>query len=428
MTLITYSTIIMVKKIIKTDPLVELLEGADREMLITLIDELAKHRLDVRRECFDYLNKHISLSTAQRSDSDGEIIMALWNELYSELQDFDECGGGDYDREDNLIEQLADLIHKLENSTVEEKVRCALLEEVMPFIISSNAGFDDQLYELAYATCSSDEDWRNLAQMLEAINQDSPTRQAREIYRKLGDRAKYLELRDKKMKYGDDYHDLATFYLDEGNRKEAISVAEEGMKKGVGRMDGLRKFLSDRALEDGNREKYLALQFELASEYLSLETYNTFKNICSVEEWSAFEPKIVELLDTSCSKGYLKIRMQREEYEEALAILLKSSYHHYYAFDADDELNTVQQLEKRFPEQILTYYKSGLGNLNSNAQRKEYAQQAGVMAKVRHMMVDVIQDETRWTLFAGKVKADNLRRPAFQEEFGRVLAGWGDLQ
>ena len=120
--------------------------------------------------------------------------------------------------------------------------------------------------------------------------------------------------------------------------------------------------------------------------------------------------------------------MQREEYEEALAILLKSSYHHYYAFDADDELNTVQQLEKRFPEQILTYYKSGLGNLNSNAQRKEYAQQAGVMAKVRHMMVDVIQDETRWTLFAGKVKADNLRRPAFQEEFGRVLAGWGDLQ
>ncbi|NMW19616.1 MAG: hypothetical protein HKK66_11490, partial [Chlorobiaceae bacterium] len=277
-------------------------------------------------------------------------------------------------------------------------------------------------------TCSSDEDWRNLAQMLEAINQDSPTRQAREIYRKLGDRAKYLELRDKKMKYGDDYHDLATFYLDEGNRKEALSVAEEGMKKGLGRMDGLRKFLSDRALEDGNREKYLALQFELASEYLSLETYNTFKNICSVEEWSAFEPKIVELLDTSCSTGYLKIRMQREEYKEALAILLKSSYHHYYAFDADDELNTVQQLEKRFPEQILTYYKSGLGNLNSNAQRKEYAQQAGVMAKVRHMMVDVIQDETRWTLFAGKVKADNLRRPAFQEEFGRVLAGWGDLQ
>ena len=416
----------MSKKIIKTDPLVELLEAADREMLITLIAELAKHRLDVRRECFDYLNKHLSLSTAQRSDSDGELIMALWNELYSELQDFDECGGGDYDREDNLIEQLADLINKLENSTAEEKVRRALLEEVMPFIISSNAGFDDQLYELAYATCSSDKDWRNLAQMLEAINKDSPTRQARDIYQKLGDRVKYLELRHKKMKYGDDYHDLATFYWDEGNRKEALSVAEEGMKKGVGRMDGLRKFLSDRALEEGNREKYLALQFELATEYLSLETYNTFKNICSVEEWSAFEPKIVELLDKSRSTGYLKIRMHREEYEEALAILLKRN-HSGYGGESGDELTTAKELEQRFPEQILTYYMSGFGNLNSNAQRKEYAKQAGVMAKVRHMLVDVIKDEARWTLFAGKVKADNLRRPAFQQEFGSVIQGWGDL-
>lgn len=117
----------------------------------------------MRRECFDYLNKHLSLSTLQKSESDGEIIMALWNELYSELEDFDECGGGYYHRENDLIEQLEERIKKLQNSSAEEKVRRGLLEEVMPFIISSNAGFDDQLYELAEATCSSDEDWRNLA-------------------------------------------------------------------------------------------------------------------------------------------------------------------------------------------------------------------------------------------------------------------------
>jgi hypothetical protein len=49
------------------------------------------------------------------------------------------------------------------------------------------------------------------------------------------------------------------------------------------------------------------------------------------------------------------------------------------------------------------------------------------MLKVRHMLVDVIKDDTRWKVFAGKVKRDNLRRPAFQEEFGRVIAGWQDL-
>ena len=49
------------------------------------------------------------------------------------------------------------------------------------------------------------------------------------------------------------------------------------------------------------------------------------------------------------------------------------------------------------------------------------------MAKVRHMLVEVIGNEARWKKFAAKVKQDNIRRPAFQEEFGRALPGWREL-
>lgn len=77
----------------------------------------------------------------------------------------------------------------------------------------------------------------------------------------------------------------------------------------------------------------------------------------------------------------------------------------------------------RFPEQYLTIYFAGLGNLNSNATRKGYAERARVMLKVRHMSVDVLKDENRWEAFACKVKRDNLRRPAFQEEFTKVVPG-----
>ncbi len=416
----------MVKKKKTADSLVDLLEAAKPETLIKLIAELAEDRPDVRRECFDYLKKHVSLTPAQKTRSEGEIVMALWWELSPDLEELDDCGGGDYGTEDHVADLLDEIRKKLVNSKVEEQVRRELLDEVLPFIKSGNAGLDDPLYDLAYATCYSDEDWRRLAQMLEAMNKDWPTDHARRIYRKLGDRAKYLELRHKKLVYGGDYYDLATFYWDEGNREESLSVAEEGKKKGQGRMDELRKFLSDRAREGGNREQYLALQFEQTTDHLTLAKYTAFKKTCTAEEWKIHEPKIIERLDKAWSSESLKIRMQRKEYDQAVAILLKDKYPRY-AWDSGDELKTAKQLEERFPEQILTYYLSGLGNLNNNATRKEYTERAKVMLKVRHMLVDVIKDESRWKVFAGKVKRENLRRPAFQEEFGKVIAGWREL-
>ena len=416
----------MGKKKKPADPLIDLLEAAKPEALITLIAELAEDRPDVRRECFDYLKRHVSLTPAQKTRSEGEIVMALWWELYPDLEELDDCGGGDYGTEDHVADLLDEIRKKLVNSKIEEQVRRDLLDEVLPFIKSGNAGLEDSLYDLAYATCCRDEDWRHLAQMLEAMNKEWPTDHARRIYRKLGDRAKYLELRHKKLVYGGDYHDLATFYWDEGNRKEALSVAEEGKKNGQGRMDELRKFLSDRAREGGDREQYLALQFEQATDHLTLAKYTAFKKTCTAEEWTIHEPKILERLDKAWSSESLKIRMQRKEYDQAVAILLKEKYPRY-AWDSGDELKIAKQLEECFPEQILTYYLSGLGNLNSNATRKEYTERAKVMLKVRHMLMDVIKDESRWKIFAGKVKRENLRRPAFQEEFGRVITGWREL-
>jgi hypothetical protein len=173
----------MAKKKKTSDPLVDLLEATKPETLIKLIAELAEDRPDVRRECFDYLKKHVSLTPAQKTRSEGEIVMALWWELFPDLEELDDCGGGDYWTEDRVADLLDEIQNKLANSKVEEQVRRRLLDEVLPFIKSGNAGLDDPLYDLAYATCYSDEDWRRLAQILEAINKDWPTDHARRIYR-----------------------------------------------------------------------------------------------------------------------------------------------------------------------------------------------------------------------------------------------------
>lgn len=49
------------------------------------------------------------------------------------------------------------------------------------------------------------------------------------------------------------------------------------------------------------------------------------------------------------------------------------------------------------------------------------------MAKVRHVMVDVLCEQQRWEKFARKVKIDNARRPAFHQEFADAVPGWREL-
>jgi tetratricopeptide (TPR) repeat protein len=255
---------------------------------------------------------------------------------------------------------------------------------------------------------------------------DWKTTHARRIYRRLGDRDKYLELRTDHMEYGADYHDLATFYWEAGKKEKALQVAEEGLRKGKGRMDELRRFVADRAKAAGDREKYLALQFAQATDGLTLKKYKAFKKMCKKSEWARFEPKVLAHLKDAWEVEQLKIRMHRKEYDEAITILTKGRYP-TSSWDERDEIPIAKKLEKRYPEKILKYYLSGLGDLTANATRKEYARKAKVMAKVRRLLVEVIGDESRWKKFAVKVKQDNSRRPAFQQEFARVLPDWQEL-
>jgi hypothetical protein len=416
----------MASKLKEGDALAKLLSAASHKVLSKLIVELATEFPDVRRKCFDFLKSRVSVSEALFQQSEGEAVLALWSELAPDLEELDDYGGGDYATSDHVAELLDQVRERLDSQKVDADCRQEILDLTLPFIESGNAGLDDMLYDIAYATCYDDDDLRSLAQDFEAMNGEWKTAHARRIYRRLGDRDKYLQLRAQQMELGADYHDLATFYWESGDKEKALQVAEKGLCKAKGRMDELRAFVTARAEETGDREKYMALQFDQASDNLTLEKYQAFNKLCSAEEWSLFEPQILLRLKQAGAGNRLKIRMHRKEYDEALAILTKRRYP-ISSWGGEYEIQAAQKLEKRYPEKILKYYLSGLGDLDRNAERKEYARNALVMVKVRHMLVDVLSDEARWKKFAGKIKKDNLRRPAFQQEFARVVPGWREL-
>lgn len=410
----------------RKDPLDKLIKAATPEVLGKLIKELALSRPETRRECFEFLKKHVTLTSKESAISDGEALFALWNELEFDLSELDEYGGGDYSVENHVGMLLYDLSEKLLKKEVPQEYRRELLDKVLPYIQSGNAGLDDALYEVAYAACYNKTDLRDLAERFEDIGRNWPLDHARRIYREIGDNNKYLKLRSLKMEYGPDYYDLVNFYWETGEKDKAGEIAKKGLKKAKGRMDELRSFLAKRAKESGNRSQYLELQFAQATDMLTLKDYKAFKKICNKKEWTDYEPQLLKKLEKAWDTERLKIHLFRKEYDQALTILTKTRYPDTH-YGGSEIIKIANKLEKMYPQEIINFYKTGLGELNYSFDRKTYARKAAVMAKVRHMWVDVIKTPEKWEDFGRKVKEMNLKRPAFQEEFAKVLPGWKTL-
>ncbi len=229
-----------------TSPLQNLIEAADATVLGQLIQQLAASAPAVRRQCLEFLEQHVAFTAETKASADVEEVFSLWDELEPDLADLDEYGRGPDENEEHVADLLDDLAQKLNKCVIPRDARRELLGDVMPYIASGNSGMVGGLYEIAYALCQDDEDLRDFATRLESSGKAYMLDHARRIYRKVGDRDKYLALRSRRMEFGADYHDLATFHWDQGERDEAMAIAREGLRKATGRMDELRAFVARR--------------------------------------------------------------------------------------------------------------------------------------------------------------------------------------
>lgn len=232
-------------KIMKSDALETLLSKADKNILVELIQKLVTTHKDCQRESISFLRDNVSADKKTNQAADDDAIKLLWDELESDLSDMDEYGGADYDTVDyveGLLYDLAEMLSKKKKASL--NTRRWLLDRVIPYIESGNSGSDDALHEVAYATAYNQEDFHVLAIRLEETGKEWPMDHARRIYRQIGEREKYIKLRLRRMQYGADYHDLATFYWKENEKQKAIELVQKGLKEATGRMDELKAFAS----------------------------------------------------------------------------------------------------------------------------------------------------------------------------------------
>ena len=96
----------MAKKRKGKDVLAELLAAASVDLLSELVTDLAAAQSEIRRKCIKFLKNRVPVSQALSDRSEGEIALALWDELAFDLSELDEYGGGDYSIADHVGELL----------------------------------------------------------------------------------------------------------------------------------------------------------------------------------------------------------------------------------------------------------------------------------------------------------------------------------
>lgn len=192
------------------------------------------------------------------------------------------------------------------------------------------------------------------------------------------------------------------------------------MAKGEGRMTELREFMAERAVESGDRAGFLELHFQEATGRMTAKSYLTFQKLCTKEEWSAYEPRLMAALPETWAVERIKIGLLRGERDKAAELLSHARFSEYES----GYLEAAKELEKSHPEKVLAFYKSGLGSLERPASRKEYARQARVLELIRRVMLTIIKSSEMWRWFTQEIKQKTIRWPAFQEEVTKRIPDW----
>jgi len=447
----------------------ETLRSLDRKELYNLVENLLERNPEVYRLILEWLNKKSKDlkdidSKRERMLLNDELLMEYWYKAEEIIDEFNEYGGGPEDDEmeaSDCLDKISELIKKGNIST---KGTFEFLDAAFVQYDYNNSGFEDVLMDVFFEICKTKEEWRYLVKKLSKHPSEWRNKLIMDIQKEhLRDDDAYLKMRKEDLHYGMDYWDLTEFYIGKGESKKAVEIAEEGLSKGDGRLTELFEFLSDyyakkkntinlervvqyglkkksdeKALLDRlfeyyktqndyeNAKKALLKAFEYVKgagyipQVRSHAHYGKMKRFLTEMDWKIIEPKIFKEIRERDLEDYLQICIDKGLKKEVVDILLnppKKQSGIRFGFDREYNFDTfANQLEEEFPEDVIEYYwQKAYGNI-SGGNRNTYYTATRYLKKIKHIYIDILENESMWNQRFSDLKTELKNRPAFLEE------------
>lgn len=438
--------------------------------LYELVQTLMEKTPEIRKLILEWLKAKSTKIIKERErdqlneELNEELIWEHWGDAKSTISQFNEYGGGPEEEEDECYEHLDEIEELAEKGKISTDTKFDFMDELFEEYNVGNSGFEDKMMDICFTLCKRKEEWKYLVKKL----REQPTEWRKDLIMKiqkkhLQDDEAYLKMRKEDLHYGMDYWDLAEFYMEKGENKKAVEIAEDGLLKGDGRLTELFEFLSehyaksrdtanlervvqcalkkksdekemlDRSFEYykaqndyENAKKALLKAFEYVKgtgnipEVRSYAYYNKMKQFLAEADWRNIEPKILQEIREKDPEDFLRICLDKGMKKEAVQILLNPpKKQSSFRFCLKDEYNFdefANQLKEAFPEDISKYYwKKAYGHIQ-NGNRATYRIAAEYLEMVKHISIDILNEESRWKQQFSKLKVEFKKRPAFLEE------------
>ncbi|OLS13936.1 MAG: hypothetical protein RBG13Loki_2439 [Promethearchaeota archaeon CR_4] len=224
------------------------------QKLREMLQSVMKNDVNAKRHVLKWLKTHSDgLSPAQKTRIDDELLWEYWEKVEPIIAKFNELGGGPERREEQVYEWLEKITELVQKGTLSTTGKIDFIDEAFYEYDKQNSGFEDKLMEIFFSMCTIREEWESLVDHLQERPSDWRNKLTMDIWKdQLHEDEKYVALRQKYLKYGLDYWDLASFYIGKGDVNNAVVVAEKGLIKGEGRIDELGDFLKDHYQRQGD--------------------------------------------------------------------------------------------------------------------------------------------------------------------------------
>ncbi len=437
----------------------EELKSLDTKDFYNLVQNLIRKNPEVHRLVLEWFKEKAKASRVAEKEIvtlNDELLMEYWENAKSIISEFNEYGGGPEEEEEEAHHWLNEISELIEEGNISANTKFDFLNDAFVEYDKENSGFEDALMDIFFEICETKEEWEYLVKKLAKRPSDWRKKLIMRIQKSyLCDEKAYLETRMENLHYGMDYWDLVEFYVNKGDLQKGLETAEQGILKGEGRLTELFQFLFehfaekrdtanierivhtavtrkseeknilDRLFEyyktQGNYEKakealLKAYKFMRYGNYYA--EYKKMKEFLKDADWKPIEPKIIKDIQERDIYDYLRICLDKNMKETVLHAILNPPKNQWIMKNEFDEF--AEKLEEEFPERIIEYYWQRAYRNIPGGNRNTYRVAAGYLAKVKHIYINLLKDESKWRKRFSDLKAEFKNRPAFLDEVRKL--------